>query len=423
MTTAFFNPVLGSCVAVGGAPAPASAPVACASGGFEVDPLFNPTRKYSVDRPAFGYDEKLLLEGGKVKFATEARQILAEDQGGVIVDYLRFTVLKDRLLQEPFFAFKGSDLAGVPEVVDEALVGLLAVRFAELLGYVPGVARPGRDYYEYTFTIENAFGHEVASVSGGGVSQRDTFCFTLKGEGCTFALPGWEKRVHDFFLPLYPKVTRIDLARDCWDFGNLSVDAAVVAFENGEGFSYRGRRPKYNQHGCWLPSDMHSRTFQVGKRESGKLIRVYEKGHQFGLMADQWVRAEVELRSVNRVIPWESLLKTGDYFAGAYQFCDWLVHHLDKSPVRVMTCTKVAEVSVEAAMRWVSRVVAPTLVQITSAMPDYDWMTTLVLDNVGRRVPRALRGLDHTAVIHGLKKFFNRITPDPVSSHGLASAA
>ena len=352
--------------------------------------------------PSDHIDEKLVLQGGKVKFATQGRQIAAVDQGGVIVDYLRFTVLRDAMLD--------SGKTMPLDTSDEDLARFMALRFSALLGFTLGDYRPGRDYYEHTFTVLNAFGHEIGSVSGGGASQMDTFCFTLKGEGCTYAHPKWESRVSDFFGKYSPKITRIDLARDCFSFSDLSIESAVVAYED-HGFSYQNRRPKYGQYGCWLPQDGHSRTFQVGKRESGKLMRVYEKGHQFGMMADEWVRAEVELRSTNRIVPWEALTKTGDYFAGAYEFCNWLVHHLDKSPVVIKTHTKVAEISVQRAMKWFNRVVAPTLVQITKIMPDYDWMTSIVLDNANRAVPRGLRGLDYPSLQQGMTKFFDRLDP------------
>ena len=401
-------------------------------------PLFEPDVPYVKPRNVSkSIEEKLVIEGGKVKFATEGRQIEAADNGGVICDYLRFTVLRDRMTSD----FDEEILMGSG---DKQMVMSMAHRFAKLLGFVPGIDRPGRDYYDYSFTIENVFGQEVGSVSGGGTSQRDTFCFTLKGEGCTFALPGWEKRVSEFFAPMFPKITRIDLARDCWEHGQLSIDAAVTAFQD-HAFSYRNRRPQYCQFGKWMEGEafggQHSRTFQVGKRESGKLIRVYEKGHQFGMMDSQWVRAEVELRSVNRVIPWEALTKTGDYFAGAYEFCNWLVHHLDKCPTPVKTQTMVAEVSVAKVMKWVERVVAPVLVQITSVLPDFDWLTSIVLKHADRPMPRGLRGLNHAALDLGMNAFFNRINsvPAPVvapwsltldegtkstySVHGLAAAA
>lgn len=345
-------------------------------------------------------EEKLVIEGGKVKLLTQQRQIAAKDQGGVICDYLRFTILKDRLL---------ATVNMEPDTEDQLLVQVMAEYFAELLGYSFGMMRPGRDYYDFSATIENEFGQEVASVSGGGQSQRDTFCFTLKGEGCTYAHPGWERRVHEFFGSAFPKLTRIDLAKDFYDHAHLSVDAAVIAYEVDGGFSYRNRMPTHQEHGVWIGPVKHSRTFQVGKRESGKLCRVYEKDHQFGNLEGQWVRCEVELRAVNRIVPWDALVAPGAYFAGAYEFCNWLVH-LD-APIRISTQTKVAEVSVEKVMRWVNRVVAPTLVQLTSALPNFDWLEHMVIDNAQRRIPRGLRGLNRHAITQGLDKYLLRYAP------------
>lgn len=346
-------------------------------------------------------DEKLVLEGGKVKLETQRRQLLAPDQGGVIIDYLRFTVVRDRLVTTHNMPVDSDD---------ENLVRLLAMHLSSLLGYSLGALRPGRDYYDHTYTIENSFGHEIASVSGGGESQRGTFCFTVKGEGCTFAAAGWERRTGEFFADLLPKITRIDLAKDCWNKGELSIDAAVDAYKDHR-FSYQKRLPSYVQFGCWL--DGHSRTFQVGKRESGKLIRVYEKGHQFGMMDDEWCRAEVELRSVNRIIPWEALTQPGEYFAGAYEWCNWLLHEGMQNivPRRVKTQAKVGELSVARAFRNIERVMAPTLVLLTSAFPDFVWLERLVLAHAQRKTPRGFRGLPHSEVVAGLKKSFSRFEP------------
>lgn len=73
----------------------------------------------------------------------------------------------------------------------------------------------------------------------GGVSQRGTFCFTVKGEGCTFGQAGWEQRLYDFFLPLQGKVTRIDLARDFFVMANTGSMCAYEAYRNDE--FYRGQ--------------------------------------------------------------------------------------------------------------------------------------------------------------------------------------
>ncbi|HMM52562.1 MAG TPA: replication initiation factor domain-containing protein [Burkholderiaceae bacterium] len=130
-----------------------------------------------------------------------------------------------------------------------------------MLGFELGEARKGRDHYDHTWTINSPFGKDVASVSGGGASQRDTFCVTLKGEACTFARPGWEQRLHDIFLPLYHRVTRIDLARDFFN-GECTIDDVVHCYNNGE-FDYRNRRPSHQEHGVWIGEAPHSRTFQV----------------------------------------------------------------------------------------------------------------------------------------------------------------
>lgn len=349
-------------------------------------------------------DEKLVLEGGKLKLLTQGRQIEAAKNGGVVLDYLRFTVHRDQLC-------RGLELPD--STCDQNLARVMAMKFASLLGYTLGLDRPGRDYYEFTTTVENAFGAEVASVSAGGETQRGTVCFTLKGEGCTHALNGWEKRVHGFFADLQPKVTRIDLARDFYK-GEVTIAEAVAAYED-HAFSYQKRLPSISQHGDWLHG--HSRTFQVGKRDSGKLCRVYEKGHQYKLMDDPWTRVEVELRSVNRVIPWDALVNSGSFFAGAYEFCNWLIHHHEA--IKVPTRVKTAEVGVRSAVNWLRRVVAPTLVQFSSALPDFDWLEALVVENSGRRMPRALRGLSHDTFQQEASRLFGYPNPGVAVASGL----
>lgn len=43
--------------------------------------------------------------------------------------------------------------------------------------------------------------------------------------------------------------------------------------------------------------DGRGRTFYVGRRENGKLLRVYEKGKQLGAENSPWVRIELELHN------------------------------------------------------------------------------------------------------------------------------
>jgi phage replication initiation protein len=48
------------------------------------------------------------------------------------------------------------------------------------------------------------------------------------------------------------------------------------------------------------------------------MMRIYEKGMQLGAKWHPWVRWELELHSVDRVIPWDVILEPGKYVAGAY---------------------------------------------------------------------------------------------------------
>lgn len=356
-------------------------------------------------------DEKLVLEGGRIKVLTQARQLDAAHQSGVVLDYLRFTMKRDAIPHS----------RGIPlDTGDQDLARFFALQFARLLGFTLGIDRPGRDYYEFTTTIENALGHEVASVSAGGEGQRGTICLTLKGEGCTNAAHGWEKRVYAYFGEFSPKLTRIDMARDFYD-GEVTVDQVVGCYRD-HAFSYQNRLPSYTQYGCWenYNGPANSRTFQIGKRESGKVFRAYEKGHQFKIMDSLWLRCEVELRSTNRVIPWDAVIRPAEYFAGAYEFCAWACQH--EIAVKVPTATKTAEHGVQACVNWLRRVVAPTLVQITSALPDFDWLTALVIAEQYRKVPKSLRGFNHSTIQTGLQKAFARLSEHTTNASAPAAA-
>lgn len=353
-------------------------------------------------------DEQLALEGKKVKIVCGERAVKAD--AGVVVDYLRFTVTRETLFAAQIPS-KGELIVDGLQL-DSEIVADLAGLFAKLLGFQPGEARPGRDYYEHSFTILNENGQEVASVSGGGESQRGTFCFSVKGNGCTFAIRGWEQRVYDFFSPLAAKVTRIDLTRDFFQ-GQYGYQQAVQAFQDGE-FSYRGRAPSKIAIGDVF--DGHSTTFQVGKRDSGKVFRGYDKGHQFKLMDDPWWRAEVELRSSNRIIPLEALIRPAGYFAGAYGFAARILE--DVEPQRIPTFQKVAEASVLRTIKWFERTVAPSLVHISLAA-GFDWLIDIAVDQAYRPLPRSLQGISPESMKAGIRKALQQFSQTPPAPAGL----
>ena len=82
------------------------------------------------------------------------------------------------------------------------------------------------------------------------------------------------------------------------------------------------------------------KTLYVGKRQNGKLCRVYEKGKQLGDPQSHWCRAEVELRGKGRLIPHDVLTRPSEYLAGAYP----CLAHLSERQDKVRTLSKSAEI-------------------------------------------------------------------------------
>jgi phage replication initiation protein len=87
-------------------------------------------------------------------------------------------------------------------------------------------------------------------------------------------------------------------------------------------FSLSWRRPSVEKRGDWINENDKGRTLYIGKRQSGKLLRIYEKGLQLGggfsTLFSNWVRVELELHNEQRDLPWDILLKPGSYLAGSY---------------------------------------------------------------------------------------------------------
>jgi len=166
---------------------------------------------------------------------------------------------------------------------------------------------------------------------------------SLPGAACTLIpLEGWTALSIYFSEHLNAKITRWDGAVDDYD-GLHSVDWAVSQFKAGH-FTAGGNKPSCNQRGNWIEPDGRGRTFYVGKRENGKLIRIYEKGKQLGDPNSPWVRWEVELHNTRRVIPWDVLTRPGQYVAGAYPSTRWA----HKESCRIKTAQKTEEITYDS---------------------------------------------------------------------------
>lgn len=134
------------------------------------------------------------------------------------------------------------------------------------------------------------------------------------------------------------RITRIDLAHDDLTGTTVSVAQALAWFRQGL-FTTGGRAPSAR-----LVDDLGSgkgKTLYIGRRQNGKLCRVYEKGKQLGDPQSPWCRVEVELRAQSRVIPHDVLVRESDYLAGTFPCLAYLSARQDK----VRTLKKSAEIS------------------------------------------------------------------------------
>lgn len=191
-------------------------------------------------------------------------------------------------------------------------------RFSEMTGYVFGGMtdqKHGMHGWKKSFCFDRA---GVRFAFGG---QCNTALLSFPGEGCSLIVD-WRALTNFLQNELHGHITRWDGAVDDFE-GKHSVDDAVELYKLGA-FKSGGREPKPKQHGNWITPDDLGRTFEVGTRKNGKLIRIYEKGKQLGDLTSPWVRWEVEFHAKDRLIPWDVLLQPGEYVAGAYPCMTWV---------------------------------------------------------------------------------------------------
>lgn len=179
----------------------------------------------------------------------------------------------------------------------------------------------------------------VGKLAWGGDSQRGRVYVALAGTLCA--------RVHDWIrLQLVlqlcdARITRLDLAHDDVH-GTHSVDRAVDWYEDG-GFNTGGRDPNCQTAGDWLGTSGKGRTFYVGNRRHGKLLRVYEKGKQLGDALSPWVRWEVEFHNRDRWLPYDMLTDPAPYLAGAFP----ALAFVSSTPRPIRTQRKAVKASLE----------------------------------------------------------------------------
>lgn len=255
----------------------------------------------------------------------------------------------------------------------------------------------GTDFYKRSFACG-----DFGQVGIGG--QNDTCLVHMHGLGCLKALEGWEKRLYQFLKndAERPKITRIDLAYDDFMGETVSVDWALEQYHEG-GFTWTGSGPQVEQIGNWLKPNGKGRTFAVGTRTSGKYLRVYEKGRKEGCKESPWTRFEVELKSRDRVIPFDVLLDPSSYLAGTYPCAEGL--HLQAD--RILTEKKTAAYTYEKMIEVTRTQMGRQLRFLKNFLDDSDEVLDLVMHPDPQAIPKRLVGI--TSGINSMQTFIHNL--------------
>ena len=195
----------------------------------------------------------------------------------------------------------------------------------------------------------------LGRIDFGGDSQRGWSRVDMPGAACGF-VKDWDAIEEVEALPSV-ELRRLDIALTTWE-GQIGHDQVLSAHAAGL-FTTRGRPPVMRQ--ILSSSDHDGRTVYIGTREKAdKFLRCYEKGkelaaklgpsslgtrvtHIDGYRVEDIYRVELELKAENSVIPWETIERRDQYFAGSYPFCakvlpgiepDILQRRPDRAPQR-----------------------------------------------------------------------------------------
>lgn len=340
-SVAFQSPVIS-----GGVPRKASAASAgyptAEVGGHESPPLGNTGETYKAPTTE---TVELVVDGGKIKQVTIRRPSSTEC---AVIDTLRFTIHQDTFLKTNLLNV--GPAAGSTIISDEDFVIEASRIFSDIFGF--GVSRftgKGRDFYRDAYVLGEAFGH-VCIGNAGKNNQKGTMLIELNGLGCINAASGWEKRLYHFLsaVAVRPSLTRVDVAHDDFEGARVTPDWAEAQWLSGGFTKCVGKDPNIERAGNWHKPTGAGRTLYIGSRKHSSLfVRVYEKGREQGDVNSPWVRAEIEIKNSDRVIPFDLLLRPSDYFIAAYPCLEFLQE--SPTPERMKVKEKKAKIGVYAA--------------------------------------------------------------------------
>lgn len=198
-----------------------------------------------------------------------------------------------------------------------------------------GFGKHARGLFGFQFSLPIMLADQMplGRMDFGGESQRNWIRVDLPGKACGM-VTDWDAIESVESLP-GAEPRRLDLALTTWR-GEVDHDSIVRAHGAGK-FSTGGRPPNLQ---TIINSDDSGQTCYIGKRDSDKFFRGYEKGKELagkmllhsrapagevltidGFPIDDIYRCEVEFKAESRPIPWQAIDRRDQYFAGAYPFC------------------------------------------------------------------------------------------------------
>ena len=264
------------------------------------------------------------------------------------VDWVNFTVHEETCERlRPYDHMEGTELVLNPMVSDDDYIACLSAQLECVFGFgVTEKRKGGMNFYKQSYVLGEKWGF----VCIGG--QRGTILVMLNGTGCAAAAEGWEQRLHDYLSEhaVQPKITRLDVAYDDFAGQQYGVDQAAADYALGL-YTCHHAKPDIQRLGNWDEPNGKGRTITFGVRASGKFARIYEKGKQLGCPASDWVRVEVELKAIDRIIDLDCLLQPGSVLASTYPALSWI--HEDQK--RIETIRKTSQTTYENAKFWLKR--------------------------------------------------------------------
>lgn len=248
------------------------------------------------------------------------------------------------------------------------LVSCISSKLFAILGF--GVTTD-RGYGQFNYKRSWQLGNGLGLFMLGG--NAETAFISLTGQSLTAALEGFEYEIYNFMVAVQASITRVDLAHDIFDGFGYSVDECRQDYLDDR-FYVKGARPKGEMKGNWDYIDGKGRSYYVGSRAGGKMLRVYEKGLQLGgdvaSLYKGWVRIEVELKKTSSrpVLPLDIVINAGHYLAGSYPALSFL----SDVQKRIISTRSAVKVTVEKIKKYVEVSCANSLSFVYRVLCDGD---------------------------------------------------